>query len=125
MAAWEHDVVEELERARREGRALISSFSKTGGCVSSTNGSGTDTSGDNIDNFAELRETSTELSTEASAINPAWQEEQDRLPPPTFDPNTHFKPEELNEKVAQLLSTEIRRCEDDGNDLNDIVQYSV
>ena len=97
MSAWERDVVEELERARREGRTWINTLTKTAGDESA------------INNLNGSNGTGQELSVEALA---------------TIIPGQGGQVE-LNGNVENLLGTEIGKGEENDDSSNEIVLYSV
>lgn len=123
MTAWERDVVEELERARKDGKTWINKLTKTVGGVSSTDVTefGFSTA-EIIENFTGSSGTGQDLTPN---VNFLTQERQTRSPFENFDSNAKLKDDELNVAVAQLLNTEIDQCSEDINDLNQIVRYSV
>jgi len=126
MSAWERDVVEELERARKDGRTWINTLTKMVGDTSLRNGTEFDSSSDEIvENFTELSGTGQNHLPVQSDVKLLLQEDQALSPSLNFDSNIQFKAEELNEKVVQLLKTKIDECDEDSNNFNEIVQYSV
>jgi hypothetical protein len=126
MSAWERDVVEELERARKDGRTWINTLTKTIGDASMRNVTEFDSSSDEIaENFTESSGTGQNHLLVQSDVKLLLQEDQALSPSLNFDSNIQFKPEELKEKVVQLLKTKIDECDEDSNSLNEIVQYSV
>lgn len=109
MSAWERDVVEELERARREGRTWINALTKVAGDASLRNSTNFDSLSADIESFTGLSGTGGELSPEISGMKLFWQGEKAQSRPPNFDSNSQI----------------IDRSDDDGNNLNGIVLYSV
>lgn len=85
-----------------------------------------DSSSDEIaENFTESSGTGQNHLLVQSDVKLLLQEDQALSPSLNFDSNIQFKPEELKEKVVQLLKTKIDECDEDSNSLNEIVQYSV
>jgi len=126
MTAWERDVVEELERARKDGRTWINSLTRLGEDTSLKNVTEFDSSSaEVVENFTGLDATDQDHFIVTSDMKLLFQEKHARSLPRDFDSNVQFKPEELNEKVIQLLKTKIDECDEDSNSLNEIVQYSV
>ena len=127
MKAWERDVVEELERARRDGRIWINLITKMRGDTSPGNVTEFNSQIDVIpEKCTQLSRAGKEHLTVASNGELLIQfEEKQSESQPVFDPNMHFKPEELNKNALQLLETKIDECDEDSNHLSGIVQYSV
>uniref|UniRef100_A0A7S4EFY0 Uncharacterized protein n=1 Tax=Pseudo-nitzschia australis TaxID=44445 RepID=A0A7S4EFY0_9STRA len=125
MAAWERDVVEELERGRRDGRSWINALSRNVKDTALSSGHEFDSSSvDNTEKLSEIndgdrQEYNTRLIEELTMQKP-----QAQSPQPNYDSNVEFEPEELNKRVMQLLGTQIDEGGDDKK-VNEVVQYSV
>ena len=133
-AAWERDVVEELERGKQDGRTWISALTKNNtGAIKFDE-----------EEYHEIEETMEVEGTmengllqndrghimNASDTKQPLQETQDQVSyQPNFDSNVELEHEELNEKVLKLLqrTTDIQGSDDDekDSDSDEIVQYSV
>ena len=117
MTAWERDVVEELERARKDGRNWINMLTRMVAGTSLRNGTEFDSSPtETNENYTGSSGTSQDHFTASK---------QAQLTLENLDSNSKYKPDELNEKVVRLLKTEINECDEDKNNLNEIIQYSV
>jgi len=122
MTAWERDVVEELERARKDGRIWINSLTRMAGDKSMKDVTEPDAS------ITEVFENLTGLNGRGqhhfqSSSNGKFSSEEKQ--PSYFDSNAEFTPEEINDKVAHLLNTRINERDEENKDSNEIVQYSV
>jgi len=122
MAAWERDVVEELERGRRDGRSWINALSRN---VIETELSTSikfhSQRAENDKNRALNGEERQELMKRPSL---ELTSHETQALQPNYDSNVQFEPEELNKKVMQLLGTEITEG-DEGKKVNEVVEYSV
>eukprot|EP00536_Pseudo-nitzschia_multiseries_P002867 jgi/Psemu1/252068/estExt_Genewise1Plus.C_400030 len=123
MAAWERDVVEELERGRRDGRSWINALSRNVEETElSTSVDFDSPSVENVEKPGGLNDGGREDIAKRPSLELALQETQSLQP--NYDSNVQFEPEELNKKVMQLLGTQIYEG-DEGKKANDIVEYSV
>lgn len=132
-AAWERDVVEELERGKQDGRTWISALTK--------NNTGAIKFDEEYHEIEETMEVEGTMENgllqndrghimNASDTKQPLQETQDQVSyQPNFDSNVELEHEELNEKVLKLLqrTTDIQGSDDDekDSDSDEIVQYSV
>lgn len=124
MAAWERDVVEELERGRRDGRSWINSLKRSVENVDRNDAVQYDSL-----RTEKLSGMSTEDNDDSSEISRTGMSVGETIFPPsidrTSDSRVQFEPQELNQKVMQLLRTQIDEGDKDGENLNEVVQYSV
>lgn len=111
MSAWERDVVEELERARREGKTWINTMTKKAGDLSLSIEPGLDSSGSRSKNLNESNGPGGELSVEVDT-NFLWHGEQ-------------AQSTELSVNVGNLLSSEMDKCEENDDSSTEIILYSV
>jgi hypothetical protein len=122
MTAWERDVVEELERARKDGRIWINNLTRMAGDKSLRNVTEPDASITEVfENLAGLNGRGQHHFQSTSNVKSSLEEKQ----PSYFDSNAEFTPEEINDKVAQLLNTRINERTEENKNSNEIVQYSV
>lgn len=132
-AAWERDVVEELERGKQDGRTWISALTK--------NNTGAIKFDEEYHEIEETMEVEGTMENgllqndrghimKASDTKQPLQETQDQVSyQPNFDSSVELEHEELNQKVQKLLqrTTDIQGSDDDekDSDSDEIVQYSV
>ncbi|VEU42775.1 unnamed protein product [Pseudo-nitzschia multistriata] len=125
MAAWERDVVEELERGRRDGRSWINALSRNVKDIGLESGLKLDPSrAKNVEKLQGADSVGRLELDEQSGVDLASQRTQMQFLHTNYDSNVQFEPEELKKKVRQLLGTQIDDG-DDGKKVKDIVQYSV
>lgn len=124
-AAWERDVVEELERGKQDGRTWVRALTK--------NNTGAIEFDEEYHEIEETMENSLLQNDrghimKASDTKQPLQETQGQVSyQPNFDSNVELEPEELNQKVLKVLqrTTDIQGSDEDEKDSVEIVQYSV
>ena len=111
LTAWERDVVEELERARRDGRSWMNSLSKLED-KQLENVTAFDSSGaEVVEGFKEMDQSQLQVASDTLPLG--------------LDEDGKFEPEQLNATVEKLLNTEIEKCDVDDNSLDGVVPCSI
>jgi len=116
-AAWERDVVEELERGRQDGRTWIRALTESTEAIE-------------LDaEYHEIKEPTEngllQNGRKAPDAKLPLQVNQIQVYEPDLDLNIELEPEEFNQRVLKLLETDIRGADEDEEDTDEIVQYSV
>jgi len=133
LTAWERDVVEELERARRDGRSWMNSLSKLED-KQLENVTAFDSSGaEVVEGFKEMDQSQLQVASDTLPLgldeDGKFQHEQLNATVETLplglDEDGKFEPEQLNATVEKLLKTEFGKCDVDDNSLDGVVPCSI